>query len=287
MIVEFLDSWPLFGTSYVAGWLIGLLLSLVGVLVVARNQIFVGAAISQASLLGIALGLQAGRIALLSAVGWAGSELFLSGCAGLFAIVAALVAGWAGERSASSHESITGWLFLVGASLSVLVLASSPHGTEEIHRLAASTIIGATARDVVLLAVLLAAAAAALARWHGELVLLSMDREMAAAVGLRVARWNAAMAIALGVAVGLSNRVAGTIYTFGCLVLPALVARVLCREVRSMLFVAPLVALLAGVVGFVVANHFDLPPGQTAVALLCALPLLVRPVRGLAALSRD
>ena len=55
MIQDFAASWHLFHNSYLAGWLIGLLLALIGVLVVARNQIFIGVAVSQASTLGIAL----------------------------------------------------------------------------------------------------------------------------------------------------------------------------------------------------------------------------------------
>jgi zinc transport system permease protein len=71
--------------------------------------------------------------------------------------------------------------------------------------------------------------------------------------------------------VGLSIRSAGMLYTFGCLVLPALVAKNLCREVRPMFVVAPVVAVCAGAVGFMLANHYDDPPAQMTVALLCLL----------------
>ena len=68
MIQDFAASWHLFHNSYLAGWLIGLLLALIGVLVVARNQIFIGVAVSQASTLGIALTMWLGDLrAALSA----------------------------------------------------------------------------------------------------------------------------------------------------------------------------------------------------------------------------
>ena len=57
MIARFLASWDLFSQAYMTAWLIALLLSLVGVLVVARDQIFLGAAVSQAATLGIAVAL--------------------------------------------------------------------------------------------------------------------------------------------------------------------------------------------------------------------------------------
>jgi ABC-type Mn2+/Zn2+ transport system permease subunit len=59
------------------------------------------------------------------------------------------------------------------------------------------------------------------------------------------------------------------LYTFGCLVLPALVAKNICREVRTMFFVAPVVAVGTGAIGFLLANQYDYPPGQMTVCLFC------------------
>ncbi len=55
MISEFLNSWPMFSQSYLAALFAGLLLSFLGVIVVARAQVFIAAAVAQASMLGIAL----------------------------------------------------------------------------------------------------------------------------------------------------------------------------------------------------------------------------------------
>ena len=55
MFREFLDSWTLFHNSYLAGAAMAVLLAVTGVMVVARGQIFIGAAVSQASTLGIAV----------------------------------------------------------------------------------------------------------------------------------------------------------------------------------------------------------------------------------------
>jgi ABC-type Mn2+/Zn2+ transport system permease subunit len=68
----------------------------------------------------------------------------------------------------------------------------------------------------------------------------------------------------------------------GCLMLPTLVAKNVCRELRRMLLVVPLVAVATAAAGFVMANHYDDPPAQMTVALL-RLPLtmawLVRRIR--------
>lgn len=63
MIAAFLDSWSLFQNTYLAGWAIAVALAVTGVWVVARNQIFLGIAVSQASALGIAVALWLGGTA--------------------------------------------------------------------------------------------------------------------------------------------------------------------------------------------------------------------------------
>jgi ABC-type Mn2+/Zn2+ transport system permease subunit len=271
VIQEFLSSWPLFQNTYLVGWLIALLLSLVGVLAVARDQIFIGAAISQASTLGIALGMWIGTWVAPDNQSWLHAEGFLSAMAVAFSLMAALItSGWA-EAKAESHEAITGWAFLISASLSILIVSHSPHGLEEIHRLLASSIIGATRADVWGFGALAGLTALFLVATHRRTLLFLIDPAMAAAVGMNTGRWAAIISTLLGLAVGLSIRSSGMLYTFGCLVLPALVAKNLCREVRPMFLVAPLIALITCIIAFVLANHYDYPPAQMTVALLSLL----------------
>ena len=73
------------------------------------------------------------------------------------------------------------------------------------------------------------------------------------------------------------------LYTFGCLVLPGLAARSLCREITAMLFVAPLLGVVVSLAGFILANDLDYPPAQVAVALMSMLLVVswgIRSVRG-------
>lgn len=265
MIADFLASWPLFHDTYLAGWLIAVVLALIGVVVVARDQIFLGAAVSQASMCGIAVGMLLSSASGASECSWCRADWALSLWGGGFAVAGALAPSairW------ESHEAVTGWVFIAGASLAIVLMAHSPHGLEDIHRLMSSTIIGATGVDVLLFLGLAVVTVAALVAAMPRVLLLVLDPEMAAAVGVRVAVWERVLSVWLGIAVGVSIRVAGMVFAFACLVLPALVARNVCREVRSMFLVAPVVALGAGVVAFILANHYDLPPGQVGAALL-------------------
>lgn len=269
MIAAFVADWPLFHNAWLSGWLLAALLGGVGVLVIARDQIFIGAAVSQASILGIAAALLLGDLFGAGDASWVRSDGFLSGMAVLTSGGAALVT--ARHAGGASHEALTGWVFLFASAVAILLVAHSPHGLEEVHRLLSSSIVGATATDVAVFAGLAVVAGALAAALHRPLLLAALDPAMAAAVGLRVGVWNAVLSLWLGILIGLSIRCAGVLYAFGCLVLPALVARNLCREVRPMLIVAPVVAVATAALGFVLAHRFDYPPAQMTVALLCLL----------------
>ena len=268
MIEEFIASWPLFGDTYLAGWCIAALLSLVGVYVVARDQIFLGAAVAQASTLGTAVAIWLQGVTVIHAFE-ADALTFL--LAVMASIATALLSARPSGPGRESPEAVTGWVFLAGGSVPVLLLAHSPHGLEEVHRILFSSILGASRGDLVLFAALLFATVIGIVCLRDRLILFAMDPEMAGAIGMPVRRWAIGLAIWLGLAVGLSIHTTGMLYGFGCLVLPALIARRLCREVRPMFIVAPLAGVGSAVASFVVAHRMDWPPAQLTVATLCAL----------------
>lgn len=267
---EFLESWSLFQTTYLTGWLIAVVLSLVGVWVVARNQIFLGVAVAQASTLGIAAALWLGGLEAAAGLAWLQSDVFAAALAVVASVGTALLTAREPRPGRESAEALTGWVYLLSASVPVLLLARSPHGLEEVHHLIFSTILGAAAGDLWVFTCLTLAIGLLLAANASRLLLFALDPEMAAAAGLRRQVWNVALAVWLGLAVGLAIRVSGTLYTFGCLVLPALIAKNLSREIRPLLWLAPALALGAAVPGFVLAHGFDVPPAHMTVALLCA-----------------
>lgn len=267
MIEAFIASWSLFGDTYLTGWLIAALLGLIGVVATARDQIFIGAATAQASTAGIALGIAAPRFFGETGAEWAESDGFLAAMAVAGSLVAAFLTE-RGERRGESREALLGWIFLASSAASVLLVAHSPHGIEEIHRVAASTIIGADRGDVRLFLGFFAAAAGVIAWKRRSILLYALDPETAGAIGIPVGFWRFAVAASFGLAVGLSIRASGLLFTFGCLVLPALTAKNLCRTISGMFVLAPIIAVLVSAAAFVVANQRDDPPAQAAVLFL-------------------
>jgi len=205
--------------------------------------------------------------------GWAESDAFLTATAVIVSVLAAIFTSRASAGRRESSEAVMAWLFLLGASGSIVVVSHSPHGLEEVQRLLSSSIIGASSSDVIIFAALTLLTAIGAAIWWRPLLFWVMDPATAAAAGVRVRLIELATAVWLGLGVGLSIRTSGMLYTFGCLVLPALAAKSLCREVRTMFIVAPTLGVCSALAGFVFANEWDYPPAQLSILLMCALLL--------------
>lgn len=255
MLTDFLDSWSMFQNSYAAALLCGGLLSLLGVLVVGRDEVFLAAAVAQASVLGVALALT---------LGWENTAL----PSVVLSIAAALAASGRKHRGGTNREEVSAWTFLVASSVAVILLSHAPVGMKHVQSVLTSTILGANRTEVYLFAGLTLAAVGVILLSAQRLTLLILDPVMAAAVGMSVSVWTIAISASLGLVTGLAIRSTGLLFTFGCVVLPALIAKNLCRSVQPMFLAAPVVGIASVLVGLMLAHRFDLPPGQLIVAVL-------------------
>ncbi len=267
MISDFIASWDLFFEPYALTLLSAALLSLIGVVTAARRQVFIAAAVAQASTLGYAL------FTLLIGVGTLPAAIRDVVCVAAAVLAAVLTMLYGSSRREGARldaDELTAAVFLLGGAGSVLALARAPAGMEQLRRLQASSVIGATTLDVVLFAVLLVAAAVFVILRHRALVLVLSDPVMAAAVGMRLRVWNIALAVTCGLALGLAVISTGALYAFATLALPVMVAKHFCGQVRDLFWAAPLVAVATVLVGLFLAYVWDLPPGQLIATLLCA-----------------
>lgn len=269
-----LSSWQLFAHAWLSSWLIAGLLSLLGVAVLARGQVFLGAAMSQAATAGVALVLCC-----------AGALTWRAEAEAVAAMLAAVATAFAVGASRRHRDALAAWIFLSAGAAAVLLVAQSPYGMDEVNRLLASSIVGARPGDVVVFATLGLIVAGVVLGNAARLRALLLDPAFAAAIGIRVARWEAWLAVVLGLSLGWSLHVAGLLYTFGALILPAMAARLFCRELATMAWSTPLLAVAGAILGTVCADVWDLPPAQVVVAFWSgsvALAAFVRFLRTLA-----
>lgn len=284
---EFIESCKMFPDIYVSGFLIAAILSIAGVLIVARNQIFIGAAITQASTFGISIALSiVGLEAMSDATGQARQDLILK-----YSILAATICTiWAfvdrsfflgilqklkipvspsRESVSKNKEDITGWLFVLASAGAIVLVSNTPLGMEEVKKLTFSSIVGADQEDVTILKWLLIIEIVLLVPFLNMIVLVFTDRNYALSIRIPASLIEFIFAILMGFILGTTLKVSGTLYSFGCLIIPVLIAGNLTRGTRILFLLSPIIALICTFLGFALGSFYNIPEPQLTVFILC------------------
>jgi manganese/iron transport system permease protein len=106
---------------------------------------------------------------------------------------------------------------------------------------------------------------------HKEFVTITLDREMARAMGLRVFWLDILLYVLVTLAVVISVQTIGNILVLALLITPAATARLLTEKLGVMMTLAPAIGGLSALVGLYISWSWDLPTGGTIVLVLTAV----------------
>ena len=264
----------LFKDALYGALVIALVCSVLGVYVVLRRIVFVGAAIAQLSSAGIALALYlagAGVILGFSAHTTAFSLAFAHAGAMFFGL-------GGGQRAGVPPDATIGVGYAVAAAAGILLISKASTG--EAHDIFLSgNILGITRADTLVLLAVTIPVLVVHGLFYKEFLFVSFDRETARTLGYRVTFWNLFLYLTLGLVIAFAMQFAGVMLVFNFLVLPAVTGRLLARTMTGTFTISVISALLAGLIGFSMSVPFDLPSGPTIIAVSGALVLIAWTVR--------
>lgn len=256
---------------------IALACSILGVWVVLRRIVFVGAALAQLSSAGIALALLLGGMGIggeLTHHPVAVSLILTLGGAAFFAIGHK-------ERAGIPPDATIGVTYAVAAAFGILLIAKAKGG--EAHDIfLQGNILGITNADVLVLLAVTVPVLVLHAVFYKEFLFVSFDRETARTLGYRVALWDQLLYFTFGIVIAYAMQFAGVLLVFNFLVLPAVTGILLARGMAAIFVVAALAGLVASVVGFALSVPLDLPSGPAIIAvsgIIAALSWIVRQFR--------
>src|SRR2546421_1007187 len=264
----------LFKDALYGALVIALACSVLGVYVVLRRIVFVGAALAEISSAGIALALW------LSGRGLGGELTH-------HPVVFALLFGLAGAlffsvgqatRAGVPPDATIGVTYAVAAAAGILLIAKATVG--EAHDIfLQGNILGITRTDTFVLLGIAIPVLLAHLFFYKEFLFVSFDRETARTLGFHVATWNAFLYFTLGLVIAFAMQFAGVMLVFNFLVLPAVTGLLLARSMGAIFAIAIGSAILSAVVGFTLSVPFYLPSGPAIIAASgagAALALLAR-----------
>ncbi len=228
--------------AFAAGVLVAATHVPLGMQVLARGIVFIDLAIAQVAGCGVLLADQLGFEAEGVAVQIAALGAALGG---------ALLLTWTERIWPDVQEAVIGVVFVLGATGSVLLLASNVHGSEHLRDLLVGQILWAQPSRLVWAAVVYAII---LALWFGA-------RERLGRTGFYVL---------FALAVTVSVQLVGLYLVFATLIVPPLATR---RMTRGRLAASWTLAAAGYALGLVLSTALDLPSGPAIVWVLVALAL--------------
>jgi ABC-type Mn2+/Zn2+ transport system permease subunit len=261
-VADTLATILLFKDALLGAMLIALACSVLGVYVVLRRIVFVGAALAQLSSAGIALGL------FLNGLGIGGELTHHPVAMALIVTIAgATFFGLGGGgRSGVPPDAVIGVTYAVAAAAGILLIAKAKTG--EAHDIfLQGNILGITAVDTLILLAVAVPVLTVHAIFYKEFLFVSFDRETARTLGYNVRFWNLLLYFTLGIVIAYAMQFAGVMLVFNFLVLPAVTGLLLAGGMRGIFIVAISSAVLAALLGFSLSVPFDLPSGPAIITV--------------------
>ena len=231
-----------------------LVCGVIGTHVVLRGMAFIGDAVAHAVFPGLAI-----AFALQFSV--------IAGGALAGAAVALLIALFS-QRRRVKEDTIIGIFFAAAFALGLVVISKVQGYTASLNSFLFGSITGVSNSDIIFSAVVGAVVILAVAALHKEIVAVSVDRETAAAMGIRVLLIDVVLYLAVTAAVVMSVRTVGNILVLALLITPASAARLWTDRLVVMMALSAVIGMVGSFLGVYVSWAIDVPTGATIVLVL-------------------
>jgi ABC-type Mn2+/Zn2+ transport system permease subunit len=185
-----------------------------------------------------------------------------------FSLTAILVLAFLERRGRGQPEGRLGTAYVVAAAMSILLLSKNPYGEIGWLDMMKGEVIAISNFDLGLTAATLTLVIAVMGLFHKELLLVSFDRDMAIILRKNVILWDVLLYLLIGLTVSMAVLSVGPLIAFGFLLIPALSAHMVARNMRQFMVLASLIGGAAAFLGFCIAYKLDFPVGPTDVVLL-------------------
>jgi ABC-type Mn2+/Zn2+ transport system permease subunit len=253
---------PFMRYALASGVLVGGLCAFLGVFLVLRRMVFVAVALSELAACGVALGLWLNAVPSVCAI-----ALCLGGI-GLLVVP--------GRDLLVSREGLVGSVYAIGAALALILMALNPMAHARGVDLFAGDLLYTQDEHVITLLGLVTATVLGAVFYLRKLLFSFFDQEMAHSLGLPARRIELGFLFLVALVIALSLRVAGVVFVFASLVLPAVFGLALGRRIVPALVLSVIGAVLASIMGLYASYHFEeeIPSAPAIVIAYGVLALL-------------
>jgi zinc transport system permease protein len=245
-------------------------------LVVARRLSFFSAALGQAALTGLTIGLVLLGEPINAAYGGIFGFTFLS----------ALAMVYVRRHAALPSDTLVG-VFLsmtLGLGICLLVAVTKRFNIHQVEAVMFGSLLTVTDVDLAILLTIGVVIALVFGWVYNQLLLDSLDASLARVNGVPSAFLDYLFVLLLTAAIVVSLKVIGALLVEAMVVVPAAAARNLARTTRTYLFLSIALAFIAGVGGLFISSQLLVPSGGAVVLAMSALFFVTLAIGGVRSL---
>ena len=241
-------------------------------LVVTRRMAFFSAALGQAALTGVAIGLLLGEPLNAPYGGMFG-----------FCLLATLAMVYVKRRATLPPDTLIGVFhaLTLGLGLCLLVALTRQFNVHQVESVLFGSLLTVTDADLLMLVLVGLLVGFLLVREYNHLLLDSLNRPLANVAGARSIYLEYFFAVLLTLSIVVSLKIIGALLVEALVVVPAAAARNVAHSTRSYLIWSIAVAFFAGAGGLAVSTKFLVPTGGAVVLAVSAIFFVTLAVRAL------
>lgn len=233
------------------------LMGILGTMAVNNKMAFFSDALGHSALTGVALGVLFGiNNEMISLVA--------------FGVLLALIITRVKNKGNTSSDTVISVFSSTAIALGLLVL-SYGGGFSKYSAYLVGDILSVTQNEILYLFIALIAVIIIWALIYNKLLLISINRELAASRGIKTVLYENVFVIVVAVVVMLSIKSVGILLINSLLILPAATARNISKNSRSYLGFSILTSLICGVCGLISSFYTDTSAGATIVMALAVV----------------
>ena len=242
---------PFMQRALIGGLLTGALGGLLGSIAVLRQLSFFSDALGHSALLGITRGILLGVNPMLVLIP--------------FAVVFALLVNQLVERSSLPTDALLNIVYSSSLAAAILALSRVETYRGGIRQLLFGDILGISSLDLVVIGILLLSGLIYLGLTLRAQVLLTLNPDLAGAVGVNTKLHRLAFIVLLAVVVAVSIKAVGVLLISAFVVIPACAGRLLCRRFPFYIFTSAIIGGICALIGLLASGLINLPSGPSVV----------------------
>ncbi len=243
--------------AFAAVILIAPLMGVLGTMAVNNKMAFFSDALGHSALTGVALGVLLGiKNEIISLV--------------FFGILLALIITRVKNKGSYSADTVISVFSSASIAVGLLVL-SYGGGFSKYSSYLVGDILSITNSEILVLLLVFIAVIIVWSVIYNKLLLISVNRELAASRGIKTALYENIFVIVVAVVVMLSIKWVGILLINSLLILPAASSRNIARNSRQYLVLSVVISLLGCIGGLLTSFYADTSAGATIVTVLAAV----------------